>query len=447
MSSLPITRFAPSPTGILHIGNARTALFNWLYARHTGGQFLLRIEDTDRARSTQPAIDAIFTGLQLLGIDWDGEAVFQSTRLERHQQAAAQLLAQGRAYKAYGSAEQIDALRQSARDANTQPNYASILPSGSNDDYVVRLQMPRNAQHTLIHDLIQGDVSIANSELDDMVLLRSDGTPTYMLAAVVDDIDMNVSHVIRGDDHLINAARQSHLFMALDAAVPTYAHMPLIHGDDGRKLSKRHGDLGVADYVNNGYLPYALRNYLAKLGWGGIADDIFTIEQAIAAFNVADVGRAPSRLDFNKLNHINAHYLRQMTGEQLANLLGGTWPTSSHALLHALCQRVHTTVELRDAAAFVQAPVAATPAAADLLAQPHNIALLQAFSACLQPQDTAAAYDALIKEFLTAQGIKMPAFGPVLRAALCGRTDAPALGLIIEALGVPQVHARVAAVQ
>ncbi|HEX7655695.1 MAG TPA: glutamate--tRNA ligase, partial [Sphingomonas sp.] len=312
-----VTRFAPSPTGFLHIGGARTALFNWLFARHHGGQFLLRIEDTDRARSTQPAIDAILDGMTWLGLDWDGEVVHQFARAARHAEVARQLLESGHAYKCYATSEELTALREEQRAAGKPIRYDGRWrdrdPSEAPADapFVVRLKAPRDGAVT-IADLVQGEVTVQNSEIDDFVLLRSDGTPTYMLAVVVDDHDMGVTHVIRGDDHLNNAFRQLPIIRAMGWDDPIYAHIPLIHGSDGAKLSKRHGALGVDAYRDElGILPEALDNYLLRLGWGHGDDEIISRDQAIEWFDLSAVGKSPSRFDLKKLENLNGHYIRE----------------------------------------------------------------------------------------------------------------------------------------
>ncbi|MET0270285.1 MAG: glutamate--tRNA ligase, partial [Sphingomonas sp.] len=332
MGTAVVTRFAPSPTGFLHIGGARTALFNWLYAKANGGRFLLRIEDTDRARSTQPAIDAILDGMRWLGLDWDGEAVFQFTRADRHAEVAHALLAHGHAYKCFATPEELEAMRaeQKAKklplryDGRWRDRDPAEAPEGA--PFVVRLKAPQEGAVT-IEDRVQGAVTVRNAELDDMVLLRSDGTPTYMLAVVVDDHDMGVTHVIRGDDHLNNAFRQLALIRAMDAVEggwpdPVYAHVPLIHGADGAKLSKRHGALGVEAYRDElGILPEALGNYLLRLGWGHGDDEIISRAQATEWFDLAGVGRSPSRFDTKKLENLNGHYIRGADDARLAGLV------------------------------------------------------------------------------------------------------------------------------
>ena len=316
-----VTRFAPSPTGYLHIGGARTALFNWLYARARGGKFLLRIEDTDRARSTPEATAAILEGMKWLGLDHDGEAVSQFARANRHGEVAHELLARGHAYKCFASQEEIAAFRERARAEKRstlfQSPWREADPSSHPDaPYTIRLKAPREGE-TVIDDQVQGRVVIANRELDDMILLRADGTPTYMLAVVVDDHDMGVSHVIRGDDHLNNAARQSLLYQAMGWEVPVWAHIPLIHGPDGKKLSKRHGALGVGEYRAMGYPARAMRNYLARLGWSHGDDEYFTDAQAREWFDLAGIGKSPARFDFKKLDNISAKHIAAMEDREL----------------------------------------------------------------------------------------------------------------------------------
>ncbi|WP_341748596.1 glutamate--tRNA ligase [Candidatus Tisiphia endosymbiont of Sialis lutaria] len=321
-----ITRFAPSPTGFLHIGGARTALFNYLFAKHHNGKFLLRIEDTDQARSTKDAVDAIFSGLKWLGLNWDGEVIFQSKRNDLYKKAALKLVDEGKAYYCFTSQQEIDRQRDSAI-ANKQhflfeSPWRDVPPSNSQEQKsipVIRLKAPKTGQ-TIIHDALQGDVTIENSHLDDMVLLRSDGTATYMLAVVVDDHDMQISHIIRGDDHLTNAARQKILYQAFGWSVPHMVHIPLIHGTDGAKLSKRHGALGVKAYQDMGYLPESLCNYLLRLGWSHKDDEIISRSQAIEWFNLDGLGKSPARLDFAKMDSLNSHYLRQLDDQTLTEM-------------------------------------------------------------------------------------------------------------------------------
>src|SRR5881628_3842034 len=322
MTDSVVTRFAPSPTGFLHIGGARTALFNWLYAKKRGGKMLLRIEDTDRERSTEPAIAAILDGLKWLGLDWDGDVIYQFSRAARHREVAEQLLASGKAYRCYATSEQLTAMREKARAEGRTRLYDGMWrdrdPSEALPDVkpTIRLKAPLTGE-TVIEDQVQGRVVWQNQDLDDLVLLRSDGTPTYMLAVVVDDHDMAVTHIIRGVDHLTNAARQKHIYDALGWDVPIMAHIPLIHGPDGAKLSKRHGALGIEAYRAMGYLPEAMRNYLVRLGWAHGDQEIFSTAELIKAFDLPAIGRAPARLDLAKLDNLNGHYIRQMADADL----------------------------------------------------------------------------------------------------------------------------------
>jgi len=377
MSEPVITRFAPSPTGFLHIGGGRTALFNWLYAKARGGKMLLRIEDTDRERSTAAAIAAIIDGLTWLGLSWDGEIVFQFARAARHRQIAEQLLAAGKAYHCYASQEELTAMREAARregcsklyDGRWRNRDPSEAPPGVKP--VIRLKAPQTGE-TVIEDQVQGRVVWQNSDLDDLVLLRSDGTPTYMLAVVVDDHDMAVTHVIRGDDHLTNGARQKHIYEALGWTVPIMAHIPLIHGPDGSKLSKRHGALGIDAYRAMGYLPAAMRNYLVRLGWAHGDQEIFTAEEMVAAFDLAHIGRSPARFDFAKLESLNGHYIRATDdadliaaleqllphiagGQELASKMTPALRAKLLTAMPGLKERAKTLVELFDASRFLWA--------------------------------------------------------------------------------------------
>lgn len=329
-----VTRFAPSPTGYLHIGGARTALFNWLYAKHTGGKFLIRIEDTDRERSTRAAVDAIFEGLDWLGLKPDDTVVFQNAREKRHKQAVAELVAKGRAYACFMTQEETEIAREEAREAGhaLRSTWRDRTPTEAEleQPHVIRFKGPL-ADALVVPDAVQGDVTFNTKDMDDLILLRTDGTPTYNLAVVVDDHDMGITHVIRGDDHLNNAARQSLIYMALDWTVPTFAHIPLIHGPDGAKLSKRHGAQAVGDYQGMGYLPEAMRNYLARLGWSHGDDEIFDDAQAIAWFDIADINRAPARLDFAKLGSVNAHWIRVADDQRLVDLVAAELIATGHA--------------------------------------------------------------------------------------------------------------------
>ncbi len=371
-----VTRFAPSPTGFLHIGGARTALFNWLFARHHGGTFLLRIEDTDRARSTEAAVEAILDGLKWLELDWDGDAVSQFERRGRHAEVAHQMMEAGHAYRCYASPEELEAMRAEQKAAGQPMRYdgrwrdrdPAEAPAGVSP--VIRLKAPQEGE-TVLADHVQGEVRVQNAQLDDMVLLRADGTPTYMLSVVVDDHDMNVTHVIRGDDHLTNTFRQIQIYRAMGWDLPEFAHIPLIHGADGAKLSKRHGALGVDAYRDMGYLPEAVRNYLLRLGWGHGDDEIISTEQAIEWFDLGGIGRSPSRFDFAKLDNLNAHYMRLADDARLVGLIvplieakSGA-PVNSEArdlltrAMPGLKQRAKTLVELAEFGALLRSGPAA----------------------------------------------------------------------------------------
>src|SRR6266446_4851308 len=377
MSDTVVTRFAPSPTGFLHIGGARTALFNWLYARSRGGKMLLRIEDTDRERSTKAAIDAILDGLTWLGIDWDGDVIYQFARAARHREVVEQLLAAGQAYRCYASQQELDEMRERARregraklyDGRWRDRDPAEAPPGVKP--VVRLRAPLSGE-TAIEDQVQGRVVWQNENLDDLVLLRSDGTPTYMLAVVVDDHDMGVTHIIRGDDHLTNAARQTQIYNALGWHVPVMAHVPLIHGPDGSKLSKRHGALGVDAYRAMGYLAPAMRNYLVRLGWSHGDHEIFSPDEMIAAFDLAQIGRSPARVDFARLESLNGHYMRRTADAELVSEIERLLPHLASgrelaakmtpgvraqlvAAMPELKERAKTLVELIDSARYIYA--------------------------------------------------------------------------------------------
>lgn len=456
-----VTRFAPSPTGFLHIGGARTALFNLLFARHHGGKFLLRIEDTDRARSTEPAIAAILDGMRWLGLDWDGDEIYQFARAGRHAEVAHQMLASGHAYKCFATAEELEAMRAEQR-ANKQPlrydgrwrdRDESEAPAGA--PFVLRLKAPREGSVT-IQDQVQGPVTVNNSELDDMVLLRSDGTPTYMLAVVVDDHDMGVTHVIRGDDHLNNAFRQLPIYRAMGWPEPTYAHIPLIHGADGAKLSKRHGALGVDAYRDElGLLPEAVSNYLLRLGWGHGDDEIISREQAIEWFDLAGVGKSPSRFDLKKLENLNGHYIRATDDSRLAELVAKRLPfevsESQSALLAkamaSLKPRAANLNELADGAMFLfrTRPLDLDEGAAALL-EGGAPALLAAVHTSL---DAAGSWDtetleAAVRTVADDAGVKLGAVAQPLRAALTGRRTSPGIFDVLALLGREESLARIA---
>src|SRR6187401_873682 len=391
MTETVVTRFAPSPTGFLHIGGGRTALFNWLHARRHGGKMLLRIEDTDRERSTEPAIAAILDGLSWLGLDWDGDTVYQFSRVERHREVAEQMLASGHAYRCYASPEELTEMREKARaegktrlyDGRWRDRDPADAPQGVKP--AIRLKAPLTGE-TVVEDQVQGRVTWQNENLDDFVLLRSDRNPTYMLAVVVDDHDMGVTHIIRGDDHLNKAARQTQIYQALGWTVPTMAHIPLIHGSDGSKLSKRHGALGVDAYRAMGYLPAAMRNYMVRLGWSHGDQEIFSTEEMIEHFDLPQVGRSPARFDFAKLENLNGHYMRASSGEELLAAIDGLLPHLPNgadtaakltpavreqvlAAMPELKERAKTLIELIEAASFIWAsrPLAVDDKAAALL--------------------------------------------------------------------------------
>ena len=451
-----VTRFAPSPTGYLHIGGARTALFNWLFARHHGGKFLLRIEDTDRARSTQPAIDAILDGMNWLDLRWDGEVVYQAARAERHAAVAQELLARGHAYRCYATPEELAELREQQR-ANKQPlrydgrwrdRDPSEAPPGASP--VVRLRAPRTGEVT-IEDQVQGSVTVQNAELDDMILLRSDGTPTYMLAVVVDDHDMGVTHVIRGDDHLNNAFRQLAMIRALDWPEPVYAHIPLIHGADGAKLSKRHGALGVDAYRDEmGMLPEAVNNYLLRLGWGHGDDEIISREQAVEWFDLAGVGRSPSRFDFKKLENLNGHYMREAGDARLANLIapgvaaraGREFDSNDRDLLLRsipfLKVRAKDINDLTDSAGFLfrTRPLDMDEKATTLLDESGKALLAEARNALAATAEwSAPALEAAVRTVAEQGGIGLGKVAQPLRAALTGRTTSPGIFDVLALLG------------
>jgi glutamyl-tRNA synthetase len=449
-----VTRFAPSPTGFLHIGGARTALFNWLFSKHHGGRYLLRIEDTDRARSTKEAIDAILDGLSWLGLDWEGEPVLQFARAARHVEVARQMLDRGQAYYCYSTPEELEAMRQKARaegrpiryDGTWRDRDPKEAPAGVKP--VIRLRAPLDGE-TVVEDLVQGTVTVQNAQLDDMVLLRGDGTPTYMHAVVVDDHDMGITHVIRGDDHLNNTFRQIQVYRAMGWDIPRFAHIPLIHGADGAKLSKRHGALGVDAYRDMGFLPEALRNYLLRLGWGHGDEEIIPTEKAIEWFDLADVGRAASRFDMDKLTNLNAHYLRQKPDDELLPLvlprlekaLGPLDETLRQRVLagmNGVKQRSRTLVELADNLKFyaVRGPVAPDAKAAGLLT-PEAKALLAALMSILEPVTdwSEAALEAAVKAFAETRGVKLGSVAQPLRAALTGSTMSPGIFEVLAVLG------------
>ncbi|WP_293906924.1 glutamate--tRNA ligase [Phenylobacterium sp.] len=452
MSDRPVrTRIAPSPTGMMHIGTARTALFNWLYTRHTGGQFLLRVEDTDRERSTEAAVQVIFDGLAWLGLESDEPPVFQFARADRHREAVDDLLARGQAYRDYMLPQELEAERERARAEGRvvrSPWRDADPATWPARGYAVRLKSPLDGE-TVVADAVKGDVTFQNAGLDDLILLRTDGNPTYNLAVVVDDHDMGITHVIRGDDHLNNAARQTIIYRALDWEVPVWAHLPLIHGPDGAKLSKRHGAQAVGEFDDMGYLPETLRNYLAKLGWGHGDDEIFSDAQAIEWFDIRDVVSAAARLDWAKLNHLNNHYIRQADPARLAALVAAILKSRDVTLRQGdetliahtvpfVRDGAKTTLELADAVLFVlktrplELPEKTrTQLDAEMLGRIGRLrtALADVGEWAVPPLEMA------MRAFADAEGIGMGKFGPQLRAVLAGGSPAPDLAGAMTALG------------
>ena len=457
-----VTRFAPSPTGYLHIGGARTALFNWLFARHNGGQFHLRIEDTDRQRSTQDAVDKIFEGLRWLGLEWDGDPVFQFARAQHHADIARQLLEEGSAYYCYCSPDELTAIREEQKAKGQPTRYPGIWRDRDPSDApqgikpVIRLKAPQQGD-TAVPDLVQGEVRVANEQLDDMVLLRADGTPTYMLSVVVDDHDMGITHVIRGDDHLTNTFRQYQLYKACGWNIPHFAHIPLIHGPDGAKLSKRHGALGAEAYRDMGFLPEAMRNYLLRLGWSHGDDEIISTQDAIEWFNFDSVGRSPARFDLGRLTTLNGHYLRQADDARLAELLApllterlGHPITDTHmkrltAGLPGLKERAKSLVELADTALFYtkDRPLQYDDKANKLLNETGRPIL-----AALKPMIESVAnwrrepLEELARTYAEANGQKLGSIAQPLRAALTGSTVSPPIFEVMEILGKDEALGR-----
>ena len=462
MASPVVTRFAPSPTGFLHIGGARTALFNWLYARHHGGKALLRIEDTDKKRSTQEAIDALLDGLSWLGLDYDEAPTFQSQRADRHAEVANKLLDAGHAYKCFATPEELEAMRAEQR-ANKQPmrydgrwrdRDPSEAPEGA--PYVVRLKTPIDGE-TTIEDQVQGSVSVANAELDDYIILRADGTPTYMLAAVVDDHDMGVTHVIRGDDHLNNAFRQLPIYRAMDVIEggwpdPIYAHIPLIHGSDGAKLSKRHGALGVEAYRDEmGILPDALFNYLLRLGWGHGDREEISRSEAIELFDLAGVGKSPSRFDLKKLENLNGHYIRETDDLSLASLVAGLIGDAADEEVLAkampvLKTRAKNIGELAEGVGFLFAtrPLSMTEKATKLLDEDGRTRLSLISTALANENNwTIEALEATTKSLAETQGLGLGKLAQPMRAALTGTTTSPGIFDVLVLLGREESLARI----
>ncbi|RUM99376.1 glutamate--tRNA ligase [Pseudaminobacter arsenicus] len=470
MSNKVVTRFAPSPTGFLHIGGARTALFNWLYSRHTGGKMLLRIEDTDRERSTEAATSAILDGLSWLGLTWDGDPVSQFERAPRHREVAEELVRMGKAYYCYASPEELNEMREKARAEGRPPRYdgrwrdrdPSEAPAGVKG--AIRIKAPTEGE-TIVHDRVQGEVRFPNKDLDDFIILRSDGNPTYMHAVVVDDHDMGVTHIIRGDDHLTNAARQTVIYNALGWDVPVMAHIPLIHGADGAKLSKRHGALGVEAYRAMGYLPAALRNYLARLGWSHGDDEVMSLEDMISWFEIEDVNKGAARFDFQKLEALNGVHMRRMDDAELLEIFVATLPYLENgapiaggldderraqllAAMPGLKERAKTLVELADGSAFLfaQRPLAVDEKAAPVLGERPRTVLKGAHTAlaALTGEWNAAAVEAAIREFANENGLKLGAVAQPLRVALTGKTTSPGVFDVLAVLGRDESLGRIA---
>jgi glutamyl-tRNA synthetase len=459
-----VTRFAPSPTGFLHIGSARTALFNWLFARHHGGHYLLRIEDTDRKRSTPEAVAAILDGLEWLGLSGDEDAIFQFTRRQRHAEVAQQMLEAGTAYYCYASAEELADMRATAKSEGRAPGYdgrwrdrdpadapAGVAPA-------IRLKAPQDGGEMVINDLVQGRVVVAHAQLDDMILLRADGTPTYMLSVVVDDHDMGITHVIRGDDHLNNAFRQSLVFKAMGWALPKFAHIPLIHGADGGKLSKRHGALGVDAYRDLGYVADAVNNYLLRLGWSHGDDEIISRHDAVTWFDLDAVGRAAARFDFAKLDNLNGHYLRAMSCDDLIAAikpqlisalpevdLNDDRMQRIKTLLPELSERATKITELADSAHFlvINRPIPVNDKAQKLLTD-DACALLATLNTELASLTdwTLESIKALVGAFALSQEVKLGAVAQALRAALTGGQASPGIFEVMVALGNAETTAR-----
>jgi len=451
----PVLRFAPSPTGMLHIGGARTALFNWLYARHAGGTFLLRIEDTDRERSTPEAVDAILKGMTWMGLNWDGDVIFQFARAARHREVAEKLLAEGKAYRCYASAEDLTQMREEQKAAGKPMRYdgrwrdRAAGPAEAGKPSVVRLKA-RQTGETIVHDVVLGDVRFENAQLDDMVLLRSDGTPTYMLAVVVDDADMGITHVIRGADHLNNAARQLQIIEAMGAPVPVYGHLPLINGPDGAKLSKRHGALAVEAYRDMGYLPEAMRNYLLRLGWSHGDDEIIPTAEAIAWFNFESIGKSAARMDYKKLDNLNGHYIRETADATLVaevigflaretppRILSMTARQRLEAAMPSLKERAKTLVELIQGAEFLfsEGPRSLDAAAEKLLTPEGRAALAAVLPALDATGWTGPELEAAARAFADGTGVKLGQIAQPLRAALTGKASSPPLFEMLALLG------------
>ncbi|MGI9392667.1 MAG: glutamate--tRNA ligase [Parvibaculales bacterium] len=455
-STPPITRFAPSPTGFLHIGGARTALFNWAFAHHFGGKFLLRIEDTDRSRSTDEAKNAIFSSLKWLGLEWDDEAIFQHERAERHKEIADELLKTGNAYRCTCTAEEIAAMREAAKKKGLPPRYDGTCRDkehGAEKKHIVRFKSPQNGQ-TIIEDSVQGKVVIENSQFDDLIILRSDGTPTYMLSVVVDDYDMGITHILRGDDHLTNAGRQSQIYMALGWNIPHFSHIPLIHGSDGAKLSKRHGALSVEAYKEMGILPDAMCNYLARLGWSHGDDEIFSREQFVKWFTMEGLNRSPSRFDMAKLTHINGLYIRNAPAKGFIDPVSSELSLTTEeqkdklaSLIPSLQERAKTLHDIAEGAKFLfaQTPLTMDTQAKKTLDKPGARKLLGALAEDFENISNwqAKQIEEHISAFLQEKDLKLGALAQPLRAALTGGSISVGIYDMLAALGKKEAISRI----
>ncbi len=468
MTGDTVTRFAPSPTGFLHIGGARTALFNWLYAKNRGGKMLLRIEDTDRSRNSPVAVEAILDGLSWLGLTWDGDPISQYARADRHREVAEELVRLGKAYRCYATPEELEQMREQARTEGRRALYdgrwrdrdPADAPEGVAP--TIRIKAPRDGA-TVVSDVVQGDVTFPNADLDDFIILRSDGNPTYMHAVVVDDHDMGVTDIIRGDDHLTNAARQTIIYEAMGWPVPRMAHIPLIHGEDGGKLSKRHGALGAEAYRAMGYLPDALCNYLARLGWSHGDDEVMSMNQMIEWFDIADVNKGAARFDLKKLEALNGHYIRNGDDEKLADALAALFPEMEDdsffserfnddvrskliAAMPALKERARTLLELADGARFIfdQRPLKNEDKAEKVLSDGGRDVLAGLLPDLESEADwQTETLEALIRSYAEAADLKLGKVFPPLRAALTGRTNAPGVADILAVLGKEEAVARI----
>ncbi len=452
------TRFAPSPTGYLHIGGARTALFSWAYARKHGGQFILRIEDTDLERSTEASVQAIFDGMSWLGLDYDAGPFFQMQRMPRYKQVLQQLLNDGHAYHCYCSKEELDTMREAQRAKGEKPRYdgrcRSRTTSAHGVEPVVRFKNPQQGV-VVIDDIVKGNVAISNSELDDLVIARPDGTPTYNFCVVVDDWDMEITHVIRGDDHLNNTPRQINILQALGAPLPRYAHVPMILGHDGERMSKRHGAVSVMQYFDEGYLPEALLNYLARLGWAHGDAEIFSLDQLVEWFNLESISKSAAKFDPEKLAWVNQQYLKTADNARLVELarpfmahdgLDTTQGPDAAAVIGLLKERVSTVKELADAAVYFYRPLEAHEDLRKQHLTPAVKPALEDLSARLDAVEwTRPGLSALIKEICGTYQLKMPQVAMPLRVMITGETQTPSVDAVLALIGRDEVIRRLRA--